>query len=259
MRKSYPLYDSPLLKAQARVEGDKAWGIKVLVDAHGPLACLPLIQSALQMFDGQIAACADSEKLCLSTWIPPIPSRAFSRLADSRLQALLGLVGGACRWGSGTAGDTLYCFIPSKEGTDPAAAYTYSDGEILAGEYGDAFAWPTRVRVIGTGVTYEKQSYTSALAAGMEFFGLLNNANWTTAAQCEVAADAMLDDATARQKGGWIETLPNLGLELFDVIALTDSLAGAALTSVRRRVNGLVTRYEPGRARWLQRVKLERG
>jgi MoaA/NifB/PqqE/SkfB family radical SAM enzyme len=42
------------------------------------------------MFDGQIAAFADREKLCLSTWIPPIPSRAFSRLADSRLHAQLG-------------------------------------------------------------------------------------------------------------------------------------------------------------------------
>lgn len=89
-KKSYPLYDSPLLKAQARVEGGQARGTKVLVDACGPLAHLPLIKSALQMFDGQIAACADREKLCLSTWIPPIPSRAFSRLADSRLRALLG-------------------------------------------------------------------------------------------------------------------------------------------------------------------------
>jgi MoaA/NifB/PqqE/SkfB family radical SAM enzyme len=62
----------------------------VLVDACGPLAHLPLIKSALQMFDGQLPAHADSEKLCLSTWIPPIPSRAFSRLADSRLRALLG-------------------------------------------------------------------------------------------------------------------------------------------------------------------------
>ena len=50
----------------------------------------PSIKSALQMFDGQLPAHADSEKLCLSTWIPPIPSRAFSRLADSRLRALLG-------------------------------------------------------------------------------------------------------------------------------------------------------------------------
>ncbi|MDQ1261720.1 MAG: hypothetical protein QG575_901 [Euryarchaeota archaeon] len=89
-RKSYPLYNSPLLKAEARVPEGQARGAKVLVDARGPLAHLPLIKSALQMFDGQIAAYADREKLCLSTWVPPIPSRAFSRLADSRLRALLG-------------------------------------------------------------------------------------------------------------------------------------------------------------------------
>jgi MoaA/NifB/PqqE/SkfB family radical SAM enzyme len=89
-KKSYPLYDSPLLKAQARISEGQGRGARVLVDAHGPLAHLPLIKSALQMFDGQIAACADHDKLCLSTWVPPIPSRAFSRLADRRLQALLG-------------------------------------------------------------------------------------------------------------------------------------------------------------------------
>jgi MoaA/NifB/PqqE/SkfB family radical SAM enzyme len=87
--KSYPLYDSPLLKAEARLQEGAAQAF-VKVDAHGPLAHLPLVKSALQMFDGQIAAHRDSEKLCLSTWIPPIPSLAFSRLADSRLWALLG-------------------------------------------------------------------------------------------------------------------------------------------------------------------------
>ena len=84
-RKSYPLHDSPLIKAVASLQDGR-----VKIDASGPLAHLPLIKSALHMFDGQIAAYADSEKLCLSTWVPPIPSRAFSRLADSRLQALLG-------------------------------------------------------------------------------------------------------------------------------------------------------------------------
>jgi MoaA/NifB/PqqE/SkfB family radical SAM enzyme len=83
-RKSYPLYDSPLLRAGARVQEGR-----VQVDACGPLAHLPLVKSALQMFDRQLPAHTDSEKLCLSTWIPPIPSRAFSRLADSRLRALL--------------------------------------------------------------------------------------------------------------------------------------------------------------------------
>ena len=88
--KSYQLYDSPLLKAWARVQQGQAQGARVMVDACGPLAHLPLIKSALQMFDGQLPAYADSEKLCLSTWTAPIPSRAFSRLADSRLHALLG-------------------------------------------------------------------------------------------------------------------------------------------------------------------------
>lgn len=83
--KSYLLYDSSLIKAAARLQD-----CRVKIDASGPLAHLPPIKSALQMFDGQIAAYADCEKLCLSTWIPPIPSRAFSRLADSRLLSLLG-------------------------------------------------------------------------------------------------------------------------------------------------------------------------
>ena len=42
------------------------------------------------MFDGQLAALESPEKLSLSTWIPPIPSKAFSRLAESRVRGLLG-------------------------------------------------------------------------------------------------------------------------------------------------------------------------
>ena len=85
MRQSYPLYSSPLLRASAEVvEG------RVRIDATGPLARLPLLRSALQMFDGQIPAYFDSEKLCLSTWTPPVPGRAFARLANSRLKGLLG-------------------------------------------------------------------------------------------------------------------------------------------------------------------------
>ena len=58
-RKSYPLYDSPLLKARARVQEGRMNEGRVKVDAYGPLANLPIIKSALQMFDGQIASFAD--------------------------------------------------------------------------------------------------------------------------------------------------------------------------------------------------------
>ena len=84
--KSYSLYDSPLLKARARLEGGR-----VRIESSGPLSHLPVIRSALQMFEGQIPVRVEAEKLCLSTWIPPLPSPAFDRLAESRVRGLLGM------------------------------------------------------------------------------------------------------------------------------------------------------------------------
>jgi len=81
---SYSLYHSSLLRARASLQGGR-----IKLDLGGPLARLPMIKSALEMFDGQIPALAD-EKLCLSTWLPPLPSKAFDRLANSRIKALLG-------------------------------------------------------------------------------------------------------------------------------------------------------------------------
>ena len=84
--RSYLLYRNPLLKAEARVQEGR-----VEVDIAGPLAHLPLIKSSMEMFEGQVAAYAGPERLSLSTWIPPLPGRAFDRLANSRLRAMLGL------------------------------------------------------------------------------------------------------------------------------------------------------------------------
>jgi MoaA/NifB/PqqE/SkfB family radical SAM enzyme len=83
--RSYVLYNNPLLKAEALVRAER-----VVLDVSGPLAHLPMIKSALQMFDGQIPVLA-AEKLHLSTWIPPVPSKAFNRLANSRVKGLLGV------------------------------------------------------------------------------------------------------------------------------------------------------------------------
>ncbi|MGB7545428.1 MAG: radical SAM protein [Methanothrix sp.] len=84
--KSYSLYDGHLLKARARMEGGR-----VRIDSSGPLIHLPMIRSALQMFDGQIPVRVEAERLCLSTWIPPLPSEAFDRLAESRVRGLMGM------------------------------------------------------------------------------------------------------------------------------------------------------------------------
>jgi MoaA/NifB/PqqE/SkfB family radical SAM enzyme len=83
--RSYVLYNNPLLKAKALVRAER-----VTLDVSGPLGHLPMIKSALQMFDGQIPVLA-AEKLYLSTWIPPVPSKSFNRLANSRVKGLLGI------------------------------------------------------------------------------------------------------------------------------------------------------------------------
>ena len=81
---SYRVCKNPLLDATARiVEG------RVKVKASGPLSVLPLVRSSLEMIDGQIPVMI-GEKLCLSTWIPPIPSPAFDRLAMSRIKSSFG-------------------------------------------------------------------------------------------------------------------------------------------------------------------------
>ncbi|HWQ18702.1 MAG TPA: radical SAM protein, partial [Methanotrichaceae archaeon] len=83
--KNYPLYDHPLLRASARIAEDG----RVSVDARGLLRAVPGVKDSLEMIDGQYPAFA-GEKLYISTWIPPIPSRAFDRLVDSRIKGVLG-------------------------------------------------------------------------------------------------------------------------------------------------------------------------
>jgi len=82
--RSYTLYRNCCCRQQPHLQEER-----VRIDLSGPLARLPMIKSSLEMFDGQIPALAD-EKLYLSTWLPPVPSLAFARLADSRIKTLLG-------------------------------------------------------------------------------------------------------------------------------------------------------------------------
>lgn len=175
------------------------------------------------------------------------------------LGRLLGLVGGVARFGNGDSTDVLYCFIPHNQGESPAPNYEYEDGEIIAAQYVDKFAWPTRFRVVGDGVAYEVASVTAGLACGMDFLRVVYSNHLKTQSACEDVADGLLDEALARAWAGWIKARPNVALELFDVVMLNDSRAGGGFTAAKRRVNGIVTEYEPlqRQARWMQTVYLE--
>jgi MoaA/NifB/PqqE/SkfB family radical SAM enzyme len=83
--KRYDLCRNPLLKAVASIRNGR---IKVEVD--GPLSHLPKIRSSLDMIDGQVPVQAD-EGLCISTWFPPLPGRAFDRFVQSRIKSILGI------------------------------------------------------------------------------------------------------------------------------------------------------------------------
>ncbi|MDM7933886.1 MAG: radical SAM protein, partial [Methanothrix sp.] len=83
---SYDLYRSPLLSATACLKDGR-----VRVESHGPLALIPAVRAALEMLDCQPAISADPSSLCLSTWLPPVPGRAFRRQAESRIKALFGV------------------------------------------------------------------------------------------------------------------------------------------------------------------------
>jgi MoaA/NifB/PqqE/SkfB family radical SAM enzyme len=83
--RTYRLYSNPLLKASAAIDGGK-----VSVRLGGPLSVLPGVRSAVSLIDGQIPVRAD-ERLFLSTWLPPIPSIAFDRLAMSQLKGQMGM------------------------------------------------------------------------------------------------------------------------------------------------------------------------
>lgn len=80
----YTLCDTPLLKVTASVEGGR-----IRIRSGGILSRIPAIRSSLSMIDGEIPAFA-GESLHISTWLPPVPSRAFDRFVRSQILAAAG-------------------------------------------------------------------------------------------------------------------------------------------------------------------------
>jgi hypothetical protein len=97
----------------------------------------------------------------------------------------------------------------------------------------------------------------NGLVTGMEFLQMVSASQWTTAAQLGEIADGVLDDGAARAWAGWLRMRPHAGLELGDIMTFSDSKAGAGLMSLKRRVNALVTEYDPAAHLWQQMLYLE--
>lgn len=198
----------------------------------------------------------------METWVDPVLEHVIELgggvTGYSALLELLETVGGLARFGNGDDLDDVYCFVPAEQGDTPSADHTYNDEELIGVVHTRSVPFPTRARATGTGVGWEGTDDDALMDVGREIFDRMHNADWTLDAQVAGAVEGVLEEGEAGEWLGELLSWPNVGLELFDIVVYTDSLVGAAgVSSAKRRVNEIVTRYWPLRRLWSQRVMVE--
>ena len=118
-----------------------------------------------------------------------------------------------------------------------AADYAYGvDHRIAAARYAEEAALANRVQVFGKDVFAERFDWPGVAAANDRLARAVDT-NLTTAAQAQARGDALLRRAAMTSDGGEITAPVNCGLEMYDVVEVTDPLAG--LMAAKRRVLGL--------------------
>ena len=144
--------------------------------------------------------------------------------------------------------------------TEPLASeatdYEYGPGDhpLLAGRYGDLAAATNRVRVFGDSLFGESFDWPE-IGAVYDRLRQVDDRNLATATEVSDRGDAVLRKAELESANGEITAPVNCGQELYDVIEVTDAIAG--LSAAKRRVLGLALEYETGaRAVYRQRITL---
>jgi len=141
-----------------------------------------------------------------------------------------------------------------------AAAFAYgtqtgaADYCILAGRYADAAPESNRAQAFGLNVFAEAFDWPS-VSEEYDRLGQAIDRNLATATQAQDRADALLRQALRATPTAEITSPTNCAIELWDVISVTDALAG--LSAAKKRVSGLELRYSAGeRAAYEQRLVL---
>lgn len=125
-----------------------------------------------------------------------------------------------------------------------AASFAYgADYRILAGRYADAAADSNRAQAFGLNVFAEAFDWPS-ISDEYDRVSQAVDRSLTTQTQVQDRADAMLRQALAGTMTGEITSPVNCGLELWDVISVTDPLAG--LSAAKKRVAAIDLRYSTG-------------
>jgi len=87
MQKKYFFYRNPLFKVYARVEDNK-----VRMGTSGLVSSIAgkFVSDMMEIFEGTKPSMVGNDRLIYSTWMPPIPSKAFDRLVSSQMSAMRG-------------------------------------------------------------------------------------------------------------------------------------------------------------------------
>jgi len=85
--KRYYLYKNPFFKVYATVDEGL---VKMHTSGVASRAIKPLTSDMMDLFDGKKPAVIKEDELIFSTWMPPIPSKAFDRLVSSQMGYIRG-------------------------------------------------------------------------------------------------------------------------------------------------------------------------
>jgi hypothetical protein len=122
-----------------------------------------------------------------------------------------------------------------------AAAFAYgNDYRILTGRYADASPESNRAQAFGLNVFAEAFDWPSVGTESDRLDQAIDR-NLATATQAQDRADALLRQALLATATAEITSPVNCALELWDVIEVTDVLAG--LSAAKKRVAGIELRY----------------
>lgn len=193
----------------------------------------------------------------LSTTVPLFtfaPGESFGSAARRVLRlAGLGLrfnTTGSTGCGWDTVGVAVYAYGSGSSGY----SYGPSAHKVQRGRYGSGAQRLNGVYVAGTGAQAFRYDYTHTSTVGHLHFGRIFDRQWGTTEECGSRGDRALELAQAAGSTGLLEAAANVGLELGDVVDVTDARAG--LAAAARRVVGIETVYDRKRGRFDQRVRL---
>src|SRR3990172_526874 len=147
-------------------------------------------------------------------------------------------------------------FLKEPLATEPAAYAYGTDHALLAARYRAVAAAANRAQVFSSGVFAERLDWPS-LEGVYDRLEQVMDANLTTVTQAEERGDAVLRRASLEAADGEIAAPVNCGQELYDVIEVTDAVAG--LSAAKRRGLGVEMGYSAGAGAYQQPLPLGGG